>query len=309
MRFRWMVFAAATMLVAPAASAADFDAPIVLAKGAVIEIEVRKTVVDTEKGEPSKTTEEVSKYRQTIEPIEGGYRVRQGLLSRSFPGQEGIPGLDFGEFSIPLLTFEAQDTLEPERVVAWPESVDQVAAAAAKLPVTAFDAGAFARRRMAELGEAAATSELIEQQELLSAPQTLELSLGEKRHFESDAAWYDLPVRQLKSVELASVDRQAQRAVVVTSEWLDPKSAEQVFRVLSDGVAEEPGLSEAERAELAEFKMGSIDRSRRCRYDMDMKTGLTAKADCTLVMSLTAGEAYAMSQTTRWVISQTLVKP
>ena len=115
------------------------------------------------------------------------------------------------------------------------------------------------------------------------------------------------PIKTRGSFVLESHDRQAGRAVVVWSQAPDPESLAASVRDANNALIAKTGpAGRDEVAEKAIGRMNAMTRDDRCRFEIDVPTGLAVKTECASTIGLSIpGEPPARSTTT-WTITQTL---
>lgn len=288
-----------------AALAQDFEVPFDLPSGTTIDLVIDKSREDIRGGQTTRSGG-VFRYRQTLTATDEGYRVRQVMT-----GMEGVAAtrevsdLIAGASDI---SYDAGEDLAPLRIVDWPATVERITATVAKTspdtPASALDS---TRKLLLSMPPEQAAMVTLKEQYYLSATQFASLALGAPQ-VADEALPNPLggpPIASTFTVDLKSIDRKAGLAVVHTRQELDPastKASMQVAfaRMLAGLPAGAPKPADADVAGL------DMKRTMDCAYDMDMKTGLTAKADCKMVTVIASGGETA-TRNERWVITQTLV--
>lgn len=286
-----------------AAQATDFEVLIDLSKGATIDLVVEKSREDVRKGEMTRT-ESIYRYRQIVTPSADGFRIRQTLT-----GMEGGPAGAVATEEVAAatdLSYDADEALTPVRILEWPAIVDRMLGllrkASPTMPAEGMDG---ARKMFLAWSPEQAARVLLKEQNFLALPQLASLDLGDPLTID-EALPNPLggpPIDSTFTVELLSVDEKTGRAVIRTRQALDPASAMASMRKTFEAMAAGGGAPKPTDAEMADLRM---ERTTTCIYDMDLKTGLTAKADCAMKSAMSGG-GENVTRDERWVITQTLV--
>lgn len=298
-----LISLAAAGLSLGAAQAADFEVPIDLAKGATIDLVIEKSREDVRKGATTRT-QSVSRYRQIVTPSAEGFRIKQTLT-----GMEGGPAGALATDEVAAatdLSYDADEALTPVRVLDWPAAVDRMIGMLKKASPTMPAEGADGARKMfLAMSPEQAASVMLKEQNFLALPQMASLDLGKPISVDEPLAnpLGGPPIDSTFTVELRSVDAKGGRAVIHTRQALDPTSAMASMRKTFETMAASAGRPAPTQAEIADLRM---ERTTTCVYDMDLKTGLTAKADCAS-KNVVSGGGETATRGERWVITQTLV--
>ena len=102
---------------------------------------------------------------------------------------------------------------------------------------------------------------------------------------------------------METYDEAAGRAVVTWRQQVDPASfSKSVASLLAYVAKATPDELEKTKSALADMVM---TRDETCRYDLDLSTGLAAKADCESIVTINSSKSRGRT-TERWAIAQTL---
>lgn len=304
-RFTLAATAAASLLALSApVTAQDFAAPIDLPKGATIDLVIEKTKTEIREGKAQPTAGGTFRYRQTLTPDGDGYRVRQVMTDSSFMGGAKPSGQESQMLAAASeVSYRADESLAPVEMLDWPATVERLFGLIGKVdPDSSPDAMAQARKMFVDMGPALAAQVVLRQQNILAMPQALPMDLGEpiEEVQQVPNPLGGSPIDSVFRVELVSVDKAASRAVVRSTQTLDPASANRSMRLMMDELTKR---GTAKSSTVPDFRM---ERTIVCTYDMDTGSGLTAKADC-LMKATFAGGGETAERTERDVITQTLV--
>lgn len=307
MRFQrsWMPAASVLLLAVSApACAEDFAVPIALPSGAIIDLVIEKSQGETRGGKVGPIAGATFRYRQTVTPEGDGYRVRQVMTDAAFPAGARP---DTGESRLLAaasdLSYLADESLAPVELIDWDATIDRMLAVIAEADPEAPKAALDATRKMfADMGPDLGADVLLKEQNVLAATQTLGLDKG-KALEETQQVPNPLggpPIDSIYRIELVSLDVAAARAKIRSTQILDPASAGRSMKAAMERMMKEMGKSDTAPSDF------HMDRSIVCAYDMDLKTGLTARVECDMKASFTAGGETG-GRTERTVITQTLV--
>lgn len=302
-KFPVALTAAAILFLSAPASAQEFNVPIDLPKGAVIDITIQTTKTEVRAGKAPPAATGTFQYRQTLTPKGDGYRVHQVMTGSKFP--EGAqPSAQESQMltAASELTYLADSDLAPAEMIDWPATVDRLMAVIAKASDEESKPALEQTRKMFQgMSPQMAAQVMLKEQTLLAMPQMMALDRSEALEQEQQVPnpLGGPPIDSLFRVELVSIDKAASRAVIRSTQTLDPKSMAQSMQAAMTQMAQAMGAGPAPK----DFAM---DRTMTCTYDMDLKTGLTAKVDCDMKATFTAaGKTGGRNE--RTVITQTLV--
>jgi len=305
------LIALSATLVACPVLAEDYESPVVLPDGAVIEVTIANTREVPRMAAPVTVT---SRYRQTLKRTDDGYRVTQRLtgieappairaaLDRAMAGQEEI-------------VYDASEDLAPVRIVDYDaligrimEGVRKLAGEADSVQLQGMIEGI--QRLYAGMGPEQGAASILKTNNMSAATQAVALDVDKPVEGEAGIPnpFGGPPLRQIGRMTLESVDKAAGKAVIVSEEFLDPETTK--------GLAEKmiaqllPSLEPEEAAKLREVASDlTFERTLSCRSEMDVKTGLATATDCTSTTSVPDGQAGIRSRTERWQITQKVVRP
>lgn len=275
-----------TLAAVTAAKAEDFEVPFDLPTGAVIHLDIAKTGERERAGTSVKVAMSM-RYRQAVISTEEGYRIDQSLVEAKLPPEaQDAAGL---LATAAKIVFDADADLSPLRIRDQAALIDTLIKGMGELvganaPKTEIEAlSAQVKQLLGSMTPEAAAGAFLKEQALLAAPQMMMLDL--RKPLGGDI---EVPnpfggagtLTRTQSYELKSLDKKAGKAVIEFKDALDPDSVKALIGPMMARLA--PDAPRPTEAELAAFK---IEQTTACRYEMDLKTGLTAKADCTLIRS------------------------
>lgn len=307
MSFRVPAALAASALllaVSAPASAEDFAVPIELPKGATIDLMIEKALGETRGGVAGPVAKATFRYRQTVTPQGDGFRVRQVMTDAAFPAGARPTGAESQVLAAASdISYLADESLAPVALLDWEATIDRMMAVIAKAdpeaPREALDA---TRKMFAGMGPDLGAEVLLKEQNVLAATQMRGLDKGEplEQAQQVPNPLGGPPIDSIYRVELVGLDETAGRATIRSTQTLDPVSAGRSMKAAMERMMKQMGKSDAAPSDF------HMDRSLVCAYDMDLKTGLTARVECDMKASFTAaGETGG--RTERTVITQTLV--
>ena len=301
--------ALACVLAAPA-MAADFEVPIDLPTGSVIHLDLVKDGEQERNGQSMKLSMKFV-YRQDIVATDEGYTISQTLVESQLPPEaREVAGL---MTAVSKIKFDAGEDLSPVRIRDQAGLVKTIVDSVVKLagaeaPDAQRDAlKAQMNQLYGSLSPEAAASAFLKEQTLLSAPQMLSLDLGKPLGGEMEVPnplGGAQPILRTQVYELKSVDKAAGRAVIEMRDELDSESLKAMIGpMLAQLAPTAPKLTEAEIAAI------KIEQKTACRWEMDLKTGLTAKADCTITRSAVDDDGKPNRRVEHIVMTQRLERP
>ena len=159
------------------------------------------------------------------------------------------------------------------------------------------------------LPEATLTALLTQDATLVSLGQGRRLAPGELyRYTESSQPFSNGPVVDMQaSFELREVDEAAGRAVVLWTSSLDEKGSRDLWPGLVRALAGPMGLDPNDQTKMEEMmKDGSFSQTRRCRYEIQIDTGLASTISCVFVQEVSLLNERSKKET-RFDATQTLV--
>ncbi|MEI7932105.1 MAG: hypothetical protein WCI21_03500 [Alphaproteobacteria bacterium] len=304
----------AGLLAAGPALAADYGATVNLPTGTIMKFTIQRSRTVTRAGiarVPLATA--TFHYRLKIDPNRYGYKV--GV---TFESMDPIPGmtpeeaasLQKGAAYITGLEFQAGDDLAPAEIIDWASKADGVVGLVADMTGVKRDNPAFEALRnnfKAMSGQAAAEA-LLKEWTFPAMVQNLEIDLGPASTAEdTQSAGNGLKIKMVQSVQLKSIDRLAGRAVIEFHNGVDPGSANALARTtIEAGQAANPNYPTYTPAQLAVMK---IEQSTDCTFEMDTRTGLARKSDCSESHSSIDQLGIVQRQVDHWIITQELAAP
>jgi len=284
-------------------SAEGFSVPIELAEGATIDLVVEKTTGEVRDAQGRPAASATFRYRQTLTPEGRGYRVRQVMTGASFP-----PGVQPSQQENQILaaaseiSYLTDEALTPVEIVDWPTTIDRILELIAKASPEKFKASmSQVRQLFMSMGPEVAAQVLLKEQSTLAVPQMLGIDQGEmiEERQQVPNPLGGPPIDSLFRVELVSIDQATSRAVIRSTQTLDPASARRSMEAAMGDVVKAGGAKSVPK----DLRM---DRTLVCAYAVDLKTGLTAKAACDM-KTTTVADGKTGVRTERTVITQTLV--
>jgi hypothetical protein len=302
------------MLVALAAVAIAYAAPLDLPKTAHVEMVVAKTREDIRAGKTTRNSGE-TRYDKTIEAWGDGYRVTLKPTSTKLPID--MPEAAKAEAALArlmsrTLVYTADESLAPKAVEDWPGLVAEVRKAMLAL-VGGDKEGAKAMESMASmfssLSAEQAASVFLKEDGFLSIPVNAELEAGKPVTYEETipSPMGGPPVKSNAALVVREIDTARGVASLRWTQSLDPESTRASVTQMIEAITARMG-PEADKPEVkARFAKMAFDRTAACDYQIDLKSGLPIKADCESKLSLTdptTGEVGGRNE--RWAITQTL---
>lgn len=301
------------MLAVLAMAAATYAAPLDLPKTAKVEMVVVKTREDIRAGKTTRNSGE-TRYDKTIEARDGGYRVTLKASSIKLPDTPAAAKAEAAMSSLMKMTFvyAADDDLRPTAVEDWPRLMaefrkgmqalagdDEGAAKAMDAAVSMFSG----------MSAEQAAGVFLKEDGFLSIPINVELELGKPATAE-DSIPNPLggpPIKADTALVLRKVDAARGVAALRWTQTLDPESTRASLTQMMQAMMARMGPGADKPETKAMFEKMSLDRTSACDYEVDMKTGLTLKADCESKLSVTDPSTGQTGQRNEyWVITQTL---
>lgn len=300
---RVAVFALALTFTSVSAYAANL--PVKLREGAVWTQTSVHSRSDTRNGATRATT--VTSVIKTTYRKEGAVgTLRQDFVSFDVEGvgSEQVKALTDQAKLIYPAVIEVDEALTPTRVRDWDrmrETIFQGVAAQSPDPQAVA-----AVKAVYEKMDASQAASLFKEQGLVSLGQGTGLSLGETRHYDGEApnTLGGPPIKTSGSFRLESIDKAGGRAVISWSQALEPTSLSASLAVTMQAMLARlaPEKQAQAKTQLAGL---TFERLERCKFEVDMATGLAATTDCTV--ELKSGVQGQLAQRTdHWVITQTL---
>ena len=220
------------------------------------------------------------------------------------PGPGSPPELGTATaFEIPIIV-EVDETLAPGRVL----NMDELRTAFAAMLKT-MGSSANSSNPLPNLTDASIMAMATQDLGRLALVQGSDLEVGREVKYEDDlpSPLGGPPIHSLGMFRLESLDREAGHAVIAWQQAFEPKSASQTVAALVERMLANVPSDKIGEARAALAKM-TLERQDRCRYEVDLRSGLVARATCTAEIVSGAGPQTARRSDT-WVITQTLPEP
>jgi hypothetical protein len=304
---------AIVILAALAAAAETYAAPLDLPKAAKVEMVVVKTREDVRAGKTTRNSGE-TRYDKTIEVQGDGYRVTLKPTSVKLPQTPATAKAEAAMSGLMAMTFNytADDSLRPTAVEDWPKLMAEVRKSMQTLAgdspeaAKAMDA---AVSMFSGMSAEQAASVFLKEDGFLSIPINVELEPGKPVTTEDSipSPLGGPPIKADTALVLQKVDAARGVAALRWTQTLDPESTRASIAQMMQAMMARMGPEANKPEAKAMFEKMSFDRSSACDYEVDMKTGLTLKADCESKLSLTdptTGETGGRNE--YWAITQTL---
>lgn len=287
---RALVLVAALLAAAPAV-AEPVDLPVNVADGASWTITTLRVRTTDQEGAPTEIRSE-SRSRATFRADREGGRLiltpMDGASSADLGTGLRAEGLDFP------LEFDVDEAMTPTRMRNWPQLRDAVLA----FFVKQSSEGRFAdpvkemyRRMTPEDAPNLFTPHLA----LLGLGQGLALEVGQPHTYEGEVPnpLGGPSIKSRGSLAIQAHDPKAGRASVVWTQTLDPASLaaslREIGKTMQAGAADDLNVA----------------REERCRFEIDVPTGLAIRTECASEIMLTI-QGKSGRRTDRWTITQTL---
>lgn len=199
---------------------------------------------------------------------------------------------------------EVDESLTPVRVQDWAAMRERVFEGLRR--VTDDDQAFEAVRASFEKLDGAQAATMFKQQAFVGLGQGTALELEEPHRYDSHVPNLlgGPPIKASGEFVLVSHDPAQGRAVVTWSQRPDPEAMAVSLKASMEALLARaaPEKLEALRAEFAEMK---LERQESCRFEIDVRTGLSEKTVCTVeIRSGTPRETAIRTET--WTITQTL---
>jgi hypothetical protein len=281
---RGLIVAAALAFATPAL-AASYEFPVDVPDGATWTVETVRVRTGERDGKPIRS-ETRSRYGVRYRSLKGGGGLLTLRLDKgSLP--DPLKGVSLAAFERPL-ELEVDETLTPLRARNWPEYRQALFAL--------LDTDDQAHSIMAPAFN------------YIGLGQGLALDRGRPLAYEGEQPnpVGGAPIRTRASYVLESVDRKGGRAVIAWKQTLDPESMRaavlEIARPLLEKAAKPDEKAEVEKL-MATLVIGRDDR---CRFEIDVPTGLAAKVECSSETRVTVPGQGALNTTDSWTITQTV---
>lgn len=206
------------------------------------------------------------------------------------------------KLEVPIV-FEVDDSMTPLRIVNLPEVRKAFEAMTEAMGAPATGP---ARDVIANLTDASINAMAAQDLMRFALAQGSDLEPGKEVTYEEDLPnpLGGPPIRSTGAVRLEERDEAAGRAIILWRQAFDPGSAAASMQVWLDRILKNvpPEKMAEARGALATAK---LERNDSCRYEVDLSTGLVARAECKA--GIVAGAASQVShRNDTWVITQTL---
>jgi hypothetical protein len=299
-----------TSALCTSASAQTINTALDLPKAAVINLMVEKQREQNTGAQAAPAIKATFRYRQAITATATGYTVTQTLTGIDGPA-EGRAVLDKVAGMLKVVRFETDESLSPLRLIDRKAVMDAMIETAASLKgeMTADDADNYARAISAtrslydSMDDTQLAEVVLKEQGSLAQLQGMEMNLSEpmEQVIDTPNPLGGAPVKRTIRVKLDSHDKKAGRASLTMTDVIDPAAMKAAALALLDRVA-----PEKRQEVLAEFQSAKFEAQTVCKYDMDLKTGLAARTDCTQTSGAIGSDGKAERRVDRTVITQTL---
>lgn len=295
-------------------SAAAYAAPLALPKPTRLEMVVVKTQEDIRDGKTVRGGSEV-RYDKTIETREGGYRVTlkptATKLSDDSPDRAKALAAMSGLMSRTII-YTADPSLQPLAIEDWPSMAIEIRKSMAGLAgdnaeaAKSMDAAA---SMFANMSAQQAAGLMLKEDGFLSIATNVELSPDKPAIAESliPSPLGGSPIKGHVTLALQNVDKARGVAYLRWTQTLDPESVRASLAQLAQTMMARMGSDAAKPEVKTIFEKISFDRTSRCDFEVDLKTGLPIKADCNSklqVVDPVSGGSGGRNE--HWVITQTL---
>ena len=306
--------AAVACALATQGLAETIHTPLGLPTGAVIDLVIERTA-EHPGSRPLPKMTVTFRYRQAIVSTDDGYVVTQTLTGVDAPA-EGRAALQEAAGALKTITFETDSGLAPvkimDREAVLRTMMDSVQTLTNSLSGDANDpevvnrAVTSMRSMFASLPDEQLAQTLLKEQGALSQFQSMEIDLAEPivEQIETPNPTGGKPFIQTVSIKLEALDKAAGRATILMTNDTDPEALKESAMAMLRQMAPEQS-TEIDKA-FAEMKM---EMKTACRYEMDLKTGLAARTDCTRTNSAMEDDGKLARTVQRTVITQTLKLP
>jgi hypothetical protein len=301
------------MLAALAAAASTYAAPLDLPKTARVEMVVVKTREDVRAGKTTRNSGE-TRYDKTIEATGDGYRVTLKPIATKLPAGPETAKVEaaLGGLMTRTMVYTADGSLAPSSIEDWPGLVAEVRKSMTTLTAADKDAAKGVEAAMsmfAGMSPEQAAGLFLKEDGFLSIPINVELEPGKPVSSENMTPnpLGGAPIKTRSALVVQKVDAARGVATLRWTQTLDPESLRASMAQMVQAMMARMG-PEANRPEArAMFEKMSLDRTSACDYEVDIKSGLTTKADCEAKIKLTdptTGETGGRNE--YWAITQTL---
>lgn len=301
------------MLAALAAAAATYAAPLDLPKTAKVEMTVVKTREDIRGGKTTRSSGE-TRYDKTIEATGDGYRISLKPIAVKLPTGPEAAKVEAALSGLMARTmvYTADESLAPSSIEDWPGLVAEVRKSITTLTAADKDAtkGVEAAMSMfAGMSPEQAAGLFLKEDGFLSIPINVELEPGKPVSSESMTPnpLGGAPIKTKSALVVQKVDAARGVATLRWTQTLDPESLRASMAQMVQAMMARMGPEANKPEAKAMFEKMSLDRTSACDYEVDIKSGLTTKADCEAKIKLTdptTGETGGRNE--YWAITQTL---
>jgi len=295
--------AALALAFAPPAFAAPVELPVNVVDGATWIITTHRIREDVRGGTPRRV-ESHARYRATYRTAGEDHNLVLELLDGSIGGD--APGnLPLDQLKAPI-EVEVDETLAPVRLADWPKLRTAVYAAidgATPEP----KAREVARTVFEPLSAEQAANVMLPHMAYLGLGQGLALDPAAPHRYQSELpnplGGPAVAADAVLAIDAASAG--GERPVITWTQAMSPDSLAATMRASMDALLARAGTPEQLAQVQAAVKDMSMSRQDRCRFEIDAKTGLAAKTECSTEIKARAG-GQDITRTDRWTITQTL---
>lgn len=199
------------------------------------------------------------------------------------------------------------EALVPGRIENWDEVREGLLAAIGKL-VPEPQAADAARGVFVNLSADQAAQIILRDQTLAAIGQGSDLELGKPVEYD-DRLPNPLggpPIESTGRFELASYDAAKGQAVVTWRQAFDRASATRSIAAALEALIARAAPDQVDKLKAA-FKDAKVDRTDTCRHEIDIATGLAARAVCDTTIEINV-QGEAGRNVDRWTITQSLPK-
>lgn len=302
---------AAAWTIATPALSADFEVAFDLPTGTVIHIDMDKNA-ELEKSGQNTKFEMKFRYRQDVVATDEGYIVTQTLTESQVLPPEAQPAAGVLT-AAKKIVFQADADMSPIQILQLDELVAAVSQAMTQAMRGSMSedqikaASGQIQKMYGAMSPEVAANAFLREYALLVAPQMMSLELGKPLGGDMEQPNpFGGPgtVKRTQFYELKSIEKKAGRAVIELRDELDPESLKSIVPSLLARLAPDAPKPTAEQ--IASVK---IEQKTTCRYEMDVKTGLTAKADCTISRGAVGEDGQPNRRVEHIVMTQRLELP
>jgi len=304
----------AVVILAALAATATYAAPLDLPRTAKVEMVVVKTREDVRAGKTMRNSAE-TRYDKTIEAKGEGYRVTLKPTATKLP----ISGPEAAKVEAALgglmnrtMVYVADESLAPSSIEDWPGLVAEIRKSMTTLASGDKDVAKnldAAISMFANMSPEQAAGLLLKEDGFLSIPINVELEPGKPATAEDlmPSPLGGSPIKTRTALVVQKVDTARGVATLRWTQTLDPESLRASMAQMVQAMMARMGPEANKPEAKTMFEKMSFDHTSACDYEVDIKSGLTTKADCEAKIKLTdpaTGETGGRNE--YWAITQTL---